>query len=87
MSPIVEALDLDILYFYDHLSAHSLLAKLGRVTGTLDTSKILHRNKTRSTGSGAKDLIPNFAFIGPIVEAKLNTPISILSLPNRARSY
>ena len=53
--------------FYDHLSANSLLAKLGRwgwlmrmrlawkkSQKTLDTSKRLHRNKTRSTGSAGK---------------------------------
>ena len=51
--------------FYDHLSAHSPLAKLCRwwwlirmrlawekSQNTLDTSKRLHRNKTRSTGCG-----------------------------------
>ena len=49
--------------FYDHLSAHSLLAKLGRwgwlmrmrlawkkSQKTLAASKRLHRNKTRGTG-------------------------------------
>ena len=60
--------------FYDHLSAHSLLAKLGwwwlrrlawmKSQKTLDTSKRLHQNKTRSTGSVGKWLYPNFAIIG-----------------------
>ena len=53
--------------FYDHLSAHSLLAKLGRwgwlmrmrlvwkeSHKPLNTSKRLHINKTRSTGSAGK---------------------------------
>ena len=53
--------------FYDHLSAHSLLAKLGRCgwlmrmrlackksQKTIDTSKRLNRHKTRSTGSANK---------------------------------
>ena len=31
---------------------------------TLDTSKILHRNKTRSTRSVGKGHDPNFAIIG-----------------------
>ena len=30
----------------------------------LDKSKILHRNKTQSTGSAGKRLDPNFAIIG-----------------------
>ena len=58
---------------YDHLSAHSLLAKLGRwgwlmrmrlawkkSQTTLDTSKRLHRIKTWSTGSAGKETCPNF---------------------------
>ena len=53
--------------FYDHLSAHSLLVKLGqwgwlmrmrlawkKSLKTLFTPKILHQNKTRSTGSAGK---------------------------------
>ena len=51
--------------FYDHLSAHSLLTKLGwwgwfmrlawkKNQKTLDASKRLHQNKTRSTGSAGK---------------------------------
>ena len=58
---------------YDHLSAHSLLVKLGRlgwlmrmryvwkkihqkIHKTLDTSKRLHRRKTRSTGGAGKGI-------------------------------
>ena len=63
---------------YDHLSAHSLLAKLGqrgwfmrmrlawkKSQKTLDlyVKKILHQNKTRSTGNAGKGLHPNFAII------------------------
>ena len=56
--------------FYDHFSALSLFAKLGRwgwwwgwlEQKTLDTSKRLHQNKTQSTGSvdkGLTELDPN----------------------------
>ena len=64
--------------FYDHLSAHSLLAKLGRwgwlmrmelawkkSQKTLDTSKRLHQNKTRSTGSaGQRNLFTTLLLLG-----------------------
>ena len=66
-----EARELDLIYwmFYDQLSAHSLVAKLGRwgwlmrmrlawkkSQKALDTSKRLHRIKTQSTGSAGKGL-------------------------------
>ena len=70
--------------FYDHLSAHSLLAKLGRwgwlmrmrlawkkSQKTLDTSKRLHQNKTLSTGSAGKGLNLNFAIIGTADSGKV----------------
>ena len=61
--------------FHDHLSAHSLLAKLGRWVWliflrmrlaqkksqkTLDRSNILHQNTTEAPGMQAKDWIHNF---------------------------
>ena len=36
----------------------------------VDTSKILHQNKTRSTGSAGKGIDPNFAIIGTGVSGK-----------------
>ena len=70
--------------FYDHLSVHSLLAKLGwwgwlmrmrlawkKSQNTLDTSKRLHQNKTWSTGSAGKGLDPNFDIFGTADSGKV----------------
>ena len=49
--------DVDYLMFYDHLSAHSLLAELGWLMRMRLASKRLHRNETRSTRSAGKGLV------------------------------
>ena len=79
--------------FYDHLSADSLLDKLGRwgwlmkmrlawkkSQNTLASSKRLHRNKTRSTGGACKGLDPNFSIIG--LRTRESTGASRLKAPS-----